>query len=39
VHLEVIADHLPGRGLVIDDHDVLALGHGLEITGFLSRGG
>ena len=27
------------RGLVVDDHDVLALGHGGLITAFRSRGG
>ena len=27
VHLEIIADHLAGRRLVIDNDDVLALGH------------
>ncbi len=27
VHLEIIADHLAGRRLVIDDKDVLAVAH------------
>jgi hypothetical protein len=27
VHLEIVADHLAGRGFVIDDNDVRALAH------------
>ena len=27
VHLEVVADHVAGRRLVVDDEDVLLLGH------------
>src|SRR5262249_22295661 len=33
VHLEVIADHLAGRRLVIDDEDVLALTHDSSVAG------
>src|SRR5258705_10186592 len=33
VHLEVIADHLAGRRLVIDDDDMLALGHDISVAG------
>src|SRR3954469_11596430 len=33
VHLEVIADHLAGRRLVVDDDDVRALGHVVSVAG------
>src|SRR5439155_4996475 len=33
VHLEVITDHLAGRRLVVDDDDVLALGHDVSVAG------
>src|SRR6185437_1017944 len=33
MHLEIIADHLPGRRLVIDDEDVLALAHDISVAG------
>src|SRR6267154_1460649 len=33
VHLQIIADHLAGRRLVIDDDDVLALGHDISVAG------
>src|SRR5712692_2781072 len=33
VHLEIIADHLAGRRLVIHDDDVLALGHDISVAG------
>src|SRR6202048_2303328 len=33
VHLEVFADHLAGRRLVIDNDDVLALGHDIAVAG------
>src|SRR5712672_263070 len=33
VHLEVLADHLAGRRLVIDADDVLALGHVISVAG------
>src|SRR6201988_5541945 len=33
MHLEVIADHLAGRRLVIDDIDVLALAHDSSVAG------
>src|SRR5207253_3656376 len=33
MHLEVIADHLAGRRLVVDDDDVRALGHDSSVAG------
>ena len=33
MHLEVLADHLAGRRLVIDDDDVRTLGHGVSVAG------
>src|SRR5712671_120023 len=33
VHLEVLADHLAGRRLVIDNDNVLALGHEISVAG------
>src|SRR6185312_8966155 len=33
VHLEVIADHLAGRRLVVDNDDVRALGHVVSVAG------
>src|SRR5262249_59296102 len=33
VHFEVVADHLAGRRLVIDDEDVLALAHDSSAAG------
>src|SRR5882672_10400941 len=36
VHFEVIADHLAGRRLVVDDEDVRALGHVVSVAGSLT---
>src|SRR5258708_12502646 len=33
MHLHVIADHLAGRGLIIDNDDMLILGHDISVAG------
>ena len=39
VHLQIVADHLAGGRLVIDDNDVLALAHASRIFSLASFGG